>query len=315
MHKNSKLQILSNIFGKYEPHGKEYLFFCPYCNHHKRKLSINLEKNVFKCWTCQKKGSDIFFLIKRFGTYEHVLSWKQFGGKTVDIAIFDKIFGNKEITNKEIPLPSGYISLINNNDVSSRNARDYLARRNVFHDDIVLWKIGYCDSGTYSERIIIPSFDRNGILNYFVGRTYVFNPKKYLNPPFHSNEIIFNELNLDFKKDLVVVEGAFDAIIAGQNSVPLLGSTLNTKSRLFQKIVKFNTPLFIALDEDALLKELKIIKSLLEYGIEIYKIPIDKESDVGGMTKNEFEERKNDAILIDNNNILWYETQLKLRGK
>ena len=42
----------------------------------------------------------------------------------------------------------------------------------------------------------------------------------------------------------------------------------------------------------------------MEYGIEVYKINIFPFSDVGEMSKNEFEERKKNAILMNSSNYL-----------
>ena len=47
-----------------------------------------------------------------------------------------------------------------------------------------------------------------------------------MNPPTAKSKIIFNELYIDWNEDLTLTEGVFDAIIAGQNSVPILGSSL-----------------------------------------------------------------------------------------
>ena len=113
---------------------------------------------------------------------------------------------------------------------------------------------------------------------------------KYKNPPA-SKDIIFNELYVDWDNDLVLVEGVFDAIVAG-NAVPILGSTLRENSKLFKKIVESDTPVYLALDEDVRDKELKIMKKLLTFGLEVYKIDTSGFDDVGSMTKNIFQEEK-----------------------
>ena len=74
---------------------------------------------------------------------------------------------------------------------------------------------GIGDIGNYAE----------AYLNYFVTRTYDNDWRKYLNPKA-SRDIVFNHLYLDFDEPLTIVEGVFDAIKAGENSVPLLGSTI-----------------------------------------------------------------------------------------
>ena len=114
---------------------------------------------------------------------------------------------------------------------------------------------------------------------------------------------MFNDLFIDWNSDLVLVEGVFDALVAG-NAVPILGSTLRSGSELLRKIVRNDTPVYIALDPDAADKERRIIKMLLEYDIELYKVDVAGYEDVGSMPKQVFKERKNKASLIDRDNYL-----------
>ena len=114
---------------------------------------------------------------------------------------------------------------------------------------------------------------------------------------------MFNELFVDWNKDLILVEGVFDALVAG-NAVPILGSTLRKSSKLLREIVRNDTPTFIALDPDAADKERRIIKMLLEYDIELHKIDVSGYEDVGSMPKEVFQERKNNASFIDRDNYL-----------
>jgi len=125
--------------------------------------------------------------------------------------------------------------------------------------------------------------------------------------PEASRDIVFNHLYLDFDEDLTIVEGVFDAII-GPNAVPILGSTLNEDSALFQEIVTNDTPVYIALDRDAKKKENRLIEKFLEYGIEIYKINTTAYDDVGAMPKANFLHLKKKATLINSDNYLLYRT-------
>ena len=126
--------------------------------------------------------------------------------------------------------------------------------------------------------------------------------------PQASRDIVFNHLYLDFDEDLTIVEGVFDAIIAGPNAVPVLGSTLNEESPLFQEIVRNDTPVYIAFDRDAKKKENRLIEKFLEYGIEIYKIDTTAYEDVGAMPKANFLRLKKKATLINSDNYLLYRT-------
>jgi len=210
------------------------------------------------------------------------------------------LFSEKEVEpDQRLNIPGEFVSLANKDlPLTSRNAQIYLKDRGLTKKDVIYWKIGYCEGGQYDGRILIPSFNKDGYCNYFVTRTYIGDWRKYLNPTA-SKDIIFNELYLDFDSDLILVEGVFDAIVAGPNSVPLLGSTLKDTSRLFQEIVRNDTPVYIALDPDASKKEDGLIKKFLSYGIEVYKVDISPYNDVGEMTKKEFNTRKSQAVLIE----------------
>ena len=123
------------------------------------------------------------------------------------------------------------------------------------------------------------------------------NFRKYMNPNA-SRDICFNELYVDWDDDLVIVEGIFDAIVAG-NAMPILGSSLRKNSRLIKRIVENDTPVYIALDADAEKKAEKVIQTMLECDIELYKIDVMGYEDVGSMTKKQFLERKLDASFVD----------------
>ena len=125
---------------------------------------------------------------------------------------------------------------------------------------------------------------------------------KYKNPRSSKN-VVFNDLFTNWNDDLTIVEGVFDAINAG-NAVPILGSTLRTDSDLLRKIVRNDTPCYIALDPDAANKERRIIQTLLRYDVELYKIDVSGYDDVGSMPKNVFAERKRVSKYIDRDNYL-----------
>jgi hypothetical protein len=139
------------------------------------------------------------------------------------------------------------------------------------------------------------------------GHEYLFtcpscNHHKRKNPRA-SKDIVFNDLFIDWNEDLVLVEGVFDALIAG-NAVPILGSTLRPGADLLRKIVRNDTPIYVALDPDAAKKERRIIEMLLRYDIELYKIDVSGYEDVGSMPREVFIERKNNAAFIDRDNYL-----------
>ena len=304
MNKPEAKRILNEVLGYFKESGQELLFKCPSCNHHKRKLSVNLDKNAFKCWICDYRGRNLRRLVRRYGSYVQLSKWDKITNR-FDLANFADLFMDQSDREEEIKveLPQEFRTLTSKDrPLISNPAFRYLRERGLNKDDILKWKIGYCYEGQYRNRIIIPSFNDDGDTNYFIARSYSGDSYKYKNPRASKN-IVFNELFIDWDQDLVIVEGVFDAIVAG-NAVPILGSTLRADSRLIQKIVYNDTPVYIALDPDAEAKERKIIQTLLKYDIELYKIDVSGYEDVGSMPKEIFERRKQQASFIDNDNYL-----------
>ena len=301
----TKIDILKNILGRYFNESQDQkLFHCPKCGHHKKKLSVNISKNMFKCWVCEWSGRDIYSLVKRFGSYNDKKNWRQLTNKVEVQNFYETLFGQQEQEQQNIALPEGFISLANKKLPStSLYALNYLFSRGLTKKDIIRWKIGYTSEGDYEGRIIIPSFDLDGDLSYFIARTYGDDWRRYMNPKA-SKDIIFNHLYLDFEQDLTIVEGVFDAIKAGDNSVPLLGSTLTENSRLFKEIVENKTNVYLALDKDARKKALKILRLLVSYDVNVKFVDLQSFSDVGDMSKEEFQMRKDHAVRLDGSNFL-----------
>jgi len=293
-----QIKIIKDFLGSHYKSKDEYLFYCPKCKHHKRKLSLNFDKNVFKCWICDYIGKDIGRLVYSYGTPENKRQWKVIAG-VVDFSELDE--KEEKLT---VKLPEEFITLTGKNvKPLSIPARKYLKERNLTRNDLVWWKIGYCPDGEFKKRIIIPSFDLSGSVDYFIARSYTSGSwQKYKNPP-SEKDFIFNELYLDWNSDVTIVEGVFDAMVAG-NAIPLLGSTLRENSYVFQKILDNCQEIYIALDADATEKELKIGKLFMSYGVDVYRIDTSGFGDIGEMDKETFQTRKKTATFLSLDNYL-----------
>ena len=293
----SKPSLLVDALGEYHKSGNEILFYCPFCKHHKRKFSVNIITNNYKCWICDVRGRNVRRILKTRLSYSKLCEWDRINNvvdlSKIDNNIFESIKHDKEL----VELPEQFISLANSNlPTTTKFAHKYLLDRGLTKQDIVLWKIGVCLSGPYEGRVIIPSFDLNGDCDYFIARGYGKQFPKYMNPKV-SKDIIFNELFIDWNKEIILVEGVFDAIKA-ENAIPLLGSTLSEDTNLFKKIAHYDPVVYVALDPDAETKSNEIINRLLKYDIEVYKVNIKGFEDVGAMTKNDFLQFKQNAKLI-----------------
>ena len=162
----------------------------------------------------------------------------------------------------------------------------YLNKRNIFFGDIIKYQIGYCDSGIYSNRIIIPSYDNEMKLNYFIARDIFPNSNmKYKNPPMSKDTVVF-ELFINWNEPIVLVEGSFDAIAVRKNVIPLLGK-FPSKSLVKKLVTKRVKKVYVALDTDAKKDAAKLVKFLMDNGIEAYLLSM-KEKDPAELGFEEF---------------------------
>ena len=244
-----KQRIITQILGRPYKQGKEFLYPSRCCGHHKNKLSINFQKNVAKCWICDWKTKNLASVAFRWGNRQQKQAWMELD-TTIAPGELDNLFQEEAEHEQRIELPDHFKTLTGSVTFLQQNARKYLKKRGISKEDILKWKIGYAGSGEYSERIIFPSFDSEGYCNFFTARSYGKKWPNYMNGP-GNKDIIFNDLYLDWSAPVTLVEGVFDAIVAGDNSIPILGSTLRKDSKLFQKIADKGVSVYLALDPDA----------------------------------------------------------------
>ena len=250
-----------------------YAYHCPFCHHHKPKLEVNLTenregKNPWHCWACNVRGTTIYNLFKQLkvesGKYNELNS----------LVKTSKSIKETQVVNS-ISLPTEYISLSTGNltDISAKHALAYLKKRHISKYDILKYNIGYCKSGLYNNMIIIPTYDKDGKLNYFTARSFEKEPYiKYRNPSV-SRDIIPNEHLINWNIPIVICEGLFDAITIKRNAIPLLGK--NIQSSLMKKIVtSLVDKIYIALDRDAIKQALRFCENLMAEGKEVYLVDL-----------------------------------------
>ncbi len=300
---SDKLKLLKRALGRCWSNGEEHLFHCPKCNHHKLKLSVNIDKGAFKCWICDYSGTKISPLVRRYAP-SYYADWRLLEGE-VDLSKYDTIFAEEiKAPPQIIDLPENFQTLTGKKTPVKRKALEYMYARGFTDVDILRWKVGFCNYGEYKDRVIIPSFDHLGNLNFFIARSYTDDWAKYKNP-IASKDVVFNDLNIDWDDDILLVEGVFDAMKC-KNAIPLLGSTLRENSKLFQKICQRQPNIFISLDEDAKDKELRIAKKLREYNISVKTFSSAPFKDIGEMTKEQVEKKKQNADFVSDLDYLKY---------
>jgi len=306
--KNLKLlQLLESVLGKGKPtSGDNVAFFSPFVSHYKPKLEINIQtnhngENVWHCWISDKKGRSINTLFRqlnlpkeKFEQLSKIIETSKYRNtKTEDVKV-------------TLQLPEEYRALwIKKNTPDYKNAIHYLTNRGITAFDILKYRIGYCEQGEYSGKIIIPSYDADGQLNYFVSRAfYRADTQKHKNPKI-SKDIIGFDLTINWSQPIVLCEGAFDAIAVKRNAIPLFGKIIQPalQRKIIEKRVR---DIYICLDADALRKAIQIAERFMAEGLNVYFIELqDKDAaDLGFQQINQ---------IIQDTDVLTFERLMQLK--
>lgn len=271
----------------------QYQFPCPRCvekdglgESRKYNLEVNLQKQLFQCWKCSSSGDDemhgtIVKLIRMYGNEKLLEEYKSIIRSIRESELYKLHFNSNDfnidtsiIEKEELKLPPSF-KFFNKNERNNYGALKYLQNRGIGWDIIEKYKIGYTEKEEENKkgsfRIIIPSYNALGELNYWVGRDYLPKSEKYAqrlkydNPKVEKKTIIFNEEKIQWDADITLVEGPFDHIVV-PNSIPLLGKALNKDYKLYWDVIsKANANINIFLDADAY-QSVKEIYKLLNHG-------------------------------------------------
>lgn len=233
----------------------------------KYNLCVNYAKGIFHCWKCEESGK-LSKLIRTYGGenalrryYEEVKAIRNARKYmlTNDESIAEDLFEYED----DFELPEGCRAI----EKGSR-PYEYLKSRRLSESFIKKFNIkyiGWDDSSNFKvrNRIIIPSYDMFGKLNYWVGRDYTGKSKlKYCNPDIEKKNIIFNEKMVNWYENVTLVEGVFDHMVV-PNSIPLLGKKIDADFAVYNALkTKAMANINILLDDDAIKDAKKMYKFL-----------------------------------------------------
>jgi len=287
------VELLEDVLGDHGlhyPNRGQISFNCPVCDddRNKHNLEVNYIDNVFKCWSCgDSEGTHgpLGKLFDKYGNKKHKKLYQVLKPETVV---------KREKPKKQLKLPEGFTLFKDSSPVYPvrRAAINYLHDRGITDLMIEKYQIGFCDKGDHAGRIVIPSYNSNGELNYYIARSW--NPMskaKYKNPEAEKDKIIFWENLIDWNKDIYLVEGAFDGLFV-ENSIPMLGKHMS--ELLFNTIYKkAKGDVIICLDADAWQNAVNLYHELhggeLWGRIKLIKLPDDKDiADLRGEIKDEY---------------------------
>jgi len=272
------LESLLGDHGLHYPNRGQISFNCPVCDEgrNKHNLEVNYIENVFKCWSCGDSNNTHGSLTKLFDKYGNKKLKKLFSVLKPETVV------KRERKKKTLKLPEGFTLFKDSSPIYPvrRAAKNYLDNRGISDYMIEKYQIGFCDQGDHAGRIVIPSYNSKGELNYYIARSW--NPMsraKYKNPEAEKDKIIFWENLIDWNKDLYLVEGAFDGLFL-ENAIPMLGKHMS--ELLFETIYKkAKANVIICLDGDAWENAVKLYHELnggdLYDKIKILKLPRDQD--------------------------------------
>lgn len=268
------LGAVESVLGKSHKRARDnYAFHCPFCNHRKPKLEINMSsndkgENPWECWVCQTRGRTIRSLLKQLKTPRD---------QAVEILKFVKKGANyeyREVASLELPKEFQLLADASSTSVIANKVKKYLYERGFGPNDLLKYNVGYCTTGEYGGRIIIPSYNEANSLNFFVARTFENNYFKYKNPEA-SKDIIFFENLINWDQPIILCEGVFDAVAIRRNAVPILGKTISNS--LLKKIITGKAQdIYIALDKDALKQALEYCEKFLNLGKRVFLIDMQE---------------------------------------
>ena len=284
----------------------EYMWWSPFTQHHKPKLQVNIQTGKWHCWVSNQGGHNLYQLFKKVGA-----GYNEF--KELNTLLGDTSFYQKDNDTKSevIQLPKEMKSLSDPFDTSiiKEHAIRFLRKRGITKEDITRYNLGYCQSGKYNNRIIIPSYDSKGQLNYFVGRDFYSSNFKYMNPPNVAKDVIGFDLYVNWSLPIILVEGVFDAMSVKSNSIPLFGKTILPK--LYKKIVENKVKdIFIILDSDAFDDAIRMTEKFVNEGINVNFVKLDGQ-DPNDLGYKKMITKINNSLPMDFKQIM----EMKLYGK
>ena len=295
-----KIRLIESCFGKSKlsADNKNAVVFCPICKSQgkdKFKLAIGIDKGMYHCWVCESKGKNIGRLALKYSIQKKAATelYSYFKTEKDDLQI-------RIEQEKTIELPKDFRLIATSRGHEAKIARSYLENRGFKEKDLWRFRVGISNQYGFKNRIIFPSFDADQNLNYYTARSY--DPKqkrRYQNSKVSRKDIIFREFDIDFTQEMILVEGVFDLLHIPWNSTCILGSWIDKKYKIFQEIVKHQTPVTLCFDHDALDKTQKIAKSLHEFCVPV-KISYHGNKDFGDMTKKEVDYWLKEAKPYDN---------------
>lgn len=277
----------------------QWEFNCPSktCRHDHNKFNLTYKSNkkIFNCWKCKYRGI-VFRLVRDYGSKDDFSRLKlvlpEYSTQSFNV------FKKPEIDYDLVlcDLPAGYLPLnIERQSGLYKLAFNYVTnKRKISTAQIDRYKIGYTEVGPRKFRIILPSFNSSGKINYFEARAFLDGSKMtYYKPDYpEKQDIVFNEKFINWDLPVYLVEGVFDSLRI-QNSIPMLGKI--PSELLLNKLLKNNCTVIVCLDPDAFRDGIEIYKRLSSLGLNVFFVDL-KGDDISKIYEDFGQEKLNEVL-------------------
>ncbi len=143
--------------------GKNYFGVCPFHDDHSPSMSVSPERQLYKCFVCNK-GGNVFNFVKDYENISFIEAVKKVADK-VGISLNIGYVKKESNKYKEEYSIMDYATKIFQNNLNSKEgvkAREYLSKRNITDNIIKDFKIGLSlNNNTYMYNVLSKKYDIN----------------------------------------------------------------------------------------------------------------------------------------------------------
>lgn len=236
----------------HENNQNEYRGTCPFCDSGSRDpFCVNTVTGLWFCHHCPEKGGPLHLIGSLLDVgYDKALTH-----------LLDKYRGyededSEEYTEPEvatIKLPAEFRRLAGGTaGLAATPYLKYASKRNLDEALLERYNIGYCASGFYAGRLIVPVYHLGKLVSFVARAISARADAKILTPAGNQqSSYLYNLDNLWGQKEILVVEGVFDALTLPELAVASFGKKISAKQVSLLKKSGVESVTF-CYDEDAL---------------------------------------------------------------
>lgn len=245
----------------------EYGFICPGkpgsggCSsapEGKVRLWVSPDGDRFHCWHCGFGGRSLApLMVPGSAELREYLESRPAGPRPRCVV---------DVRPRCTALPEGYRPFRLRGDVGEAPYLTYLRRRGVTDHSVELYRMGYVDDGPLRGRVVVPSFDAAGLVNFWSARAVDEREGLRYRLPLASKDVVSNEHLVDWTRPVYLVEGIFDEVAVGPQGIALYGKFMSPQLAL--RLVERRPPrVNVCLDDDAEAEAWDLIGRLMSYDL------------------------------------------------